>query len=124
MINGSPDSTPKPSRLPIVLSAFTFPGAGQMVQRRWGPALFFSVAFLSAFAVFMVHAASIIAAFYRLGVQFETYEQQPIPVLPAAIAFLFSMLIYVLGLLDTHRAYRRDCLKWAHRRLRPPPFSY
>ena len=107
----------KPSRLPVFLSAFVCPGAGQIVQRRWLAALVFGGGFVLCFVLFTLYALRILIAYYRLWLNFDSYQQPYLPVREAALAFLVSMVFYVVGMLDTQRAYRRICQERATRKL-------
>ncbi|NQU38966.1 MAG: hypothetical protein HQ523_03350 [Lentisphaerae bacterium] len=111
-----PVPPPKPSRFPIYLSALILPGVGQFAQRRAVAGLLFSLGFVAAFAAFMVYVVRILMAFYSLGFDFATYDTAAVihpPIIRAAICFMVAILIYLVSLFDTHRAYRRQCHDWA-----------
>ena len=106
----------KPRRFPIYLSALVLPGAGQFAQRRWAAGVLFALGFVAAFAAFMVYVIRILMAFYSLGFDFATYDSsemmQP-PIIRAGLSFLTAIVIYLISLFDTHRAYRRQGHDWA-----------
>lgn len=66
------------ARIPILLSAFVCLGAGQLVQRRWLAASAYLLFFFAAFVDVMVTAGKIIASYYRMGFEFDTYEPEPV----------------------------------------------
>lgn len=88
------------SRLPVLLSAFVCPGAGQFLQKRWKSGTLFASGFLIGFIWLMVLAIGIIIDFYRMAFEFETYE----PVIPNLFAFIapiaISGLFFIGGLID------------------------
>jgi hypothetical protein len=89
-----------PTRIPMLLSAFVCPGAGQFMQRRWLAGAVFSSGFLSGFIWLMVLAAGIISDFYRMGFEFETFE--PTPVSPTAFIAPLALCggFYLANLID------------------------
>ena len=112
-----PSPPPAPSRLPVILSALVLPGTGQLLQRRWLAAAFYGIGCLAGFAVFCVAAFQIVFSFYDLGFNTNSYQQTPLPVRRGIVSFLVTLLLYIAGLIDTHRAYRRACAQWALRNL-------
>lgn len=99
---------PKPtSRIPMLLSAFVCPGAGQLMQRRGFAGSAYLLLFLSAFVYVMVAAGQIIASYYRLGFEFDTYEPEPVSMLNILPAFGIALLIYVANLIDVFVAQQR-----------------
>jgi hypothetical protein len=104
---------PAPSRLPLVLSGLIFPGAGQVVQRRWVAAVLYGGGTVAAFVMFMVAAVQIVFSFYSLGFAPESYQSPEMPIRRLVVWFFVTLLIYLASLLDTYIAYRRDCTAWA-----------
>lgn len=96
------------SRIPILLSAFVCPGAGQFIQGRWIAGALFSITFSAAFVIFMVIAGALIISYYRMGFEFETYEPniQPDRLIPA---FIVAITIYIINLTDVSSAHFRAC---------------
>lgn len=123
MMNGSPDMRAgpaletRPRRSAIVLSALVFPGAGQILQRRWLAGVAFSVLFTCPFMVSILSFLQIILAFYRMGFEFERYDPGRLPVARAVIAFFISLMVYAVNVADAHAAYRRAAGERARRRL-------
>ncbi len=85
----------------IFLSAMVFPGVGQFVQKRWVAGILFSTLFLAAFSVFCVVAFGLIASYYRMGFEFETYEPEPVHLGRLLASFAAAMLVYAANVIDT-----------------------
>lgn len=94
----------KQPRLAVLLSALVYPGAGQLVQKRWTAAAVFGIAMTLALVFFLAFAFVIIREFYSLGFAFESHEIPPLPLAQMGIAFLASLLVYLAGIVDTVRA--------------------
>ena len=105
----------RPSRLPIIASAF-FPGSGQLIQRRWRSAAFFGVSFGVTVVAFMGCAVWIIWSGYALAHDFATSEAPVLPLVPAIVAFVAALLVYLAGLVDTYHGYRLACSEWSRQR--------
>ena len=102
----------KSGRLPIMLSAFVYPGAGQFMQRRWGAGL----AYASIFTVlFLTLAVSVLWPLFRnlnavLGSDFMRGAEEPlqrISVPAVLVSFTLALMAYILNLVDVTRANRR-----------------
>jgi hypothetical protein len=106
----------RPSRAPVLLSAFIFPGAGQLVQRRWGSAAVYAGAFLAACIVFVVYIARILVSYY--GLAFGNGGTPPdVPLTEACLALLAAGAVYGASVFDAYRAYRTAGRRWAEQRL-------
>ena len=46
---------PMKERLPLMLSAFVYPGAGQFAQKRWIPGAVFTVSFTFCFGLVLLN---------------------------------------------------------------------
>jgi hypothetical protein len=97
----------KPTRLPILLSAFVMPGAGQFMQRRWLAAWFYCLGFLFTFVMFALYLVKILTAYYSMWLRFETYQAGPVPFKAVIGWFLLAMAIYAAGVIDTYVAHMR-----------------
>jgi len=109
--------TAKPSRVPMLVSAFVYPGAGQFVQKRriagTAYALLFTICIGFLFYdVFRPLVVNVIAAldWADAGTNRPFEELSVVGVL---VPFLAGLLVYVMNLADVARANRRT--------LRPPP---
>ncbi len=93
--------------IPTLLLSFIFPGAGQLLQKRWAVGALFFVGFLSGFFWLMALALGNIVDYYRLGFEFETYE--PTPTDPAALLppLILAIAVYVTNLVDVFTAQHR-----------------
>ncbi len=88
------------SRIPILLSAFVCPGAGQFVQKRWLAGSVFATGFIIGFCWFMVRALKIIIDYYRLAFDPDFIAETPnitgmFPPLIIALVFYFANLVDV-----------------------------
>jgi hypothetical protein len=102
------------------MSAFVFPGAGQLLQRRWAAAALFGVGFIVAFVAFSVYMVRIMFAYYSLAFSEARGGPPDVPLAQALLMFLLAILIYGAGVLDAHRAYLSSGRLWAKRHLDKP----
>ncbi len=99
----------RPAKYPIFLSAVVYPGAGQIFQKRWLAGIFFIATFTIMFIAFLFLMGSIIIDFYSLGLNFDNAQVNASPpIKPALFAFGTAMIIYIINIIDTHAAYRRQ----------------
>ncbi len=94
------------TRIPILLSAFVCPGAGQFVQKRRLAGTVYAAGFLVGFFWFMLRTLKIIICFYRMAFDAAYNPETPnvaalLP--PIALASLF----YVINLFDVTIAQYR-----------------
>jgi hypothetical protein len=114
----------KPSRLPVLMSAFGFPGVGQFMQRRWLAGTFFVITFSASLIVFLASAFRIIYTFYALGFGAAPEPTLPqLPLRPALAAFFAALLLYITAVMDAQIAYLRACRAWTARKHRTADFS-
>lgn len=111
----------RPSRMPIFLSAFVFPGAGQFAQRRWIPAFIHTIIFLTCLLglIFTVLSPYIKNIKIVIDGSMESLNQ-PMACVSANRIMLWLglwVVIYLSGLLDTLAAYQRQCSEWNGERL-------
>lgn len=99
-------------RLPVMLSAFVYPGAGQFVQKRWAAGAAWSLSFTAAFVAF---AGSVIVPMVRnLKVALDWASDggggafAGISPLMVGTTFVVALLVYILNLADVTRAHRRQ----------------
>jgi hypothetical protein len=99
----------KTGRMAVWLSALAYPGAGQLVQRRWLAAGFFISAFTAAAAWFIYVAVKILKAYYDLALHFEDPQagQGALSFGAVLVSFGTCMVVYFAGLLDTVLGNRR-----------------
>lgn len=111
-----PADLSRTGRLPLIVSAFVYPGAGQFMQRRWVPAVFFSASF-TALLLWLLFGV-IVPLFRTLQSVLDWASTgadeplAPISMLNVLIPFLAALLIYLANLADVVRHLR-------HRQ--PPP---
>ena len=90
----------KPSKIPLLLSVFICPGAGQLFQQRWVVGALFLIGFLSGFFWLILLALSVIIDFYRFGLEFNTYDPEPVAVTSFIAPLAFATVIYIGNLFD------------------------
>ena len=95
-----------PSRIPILLSAFACPGAGQFMQKRWVAGVVFVSGFLVGFFWAMVLAIGNIVDYYRMAFDFD-YEPDPSSPKAFIAPVLLSLVFYVINLFDVSAAQLR-----------------
>ena len=105
----------RPGRSSILLSAFVYPGLGQFAQRRWVWGALYAGSFTACLVWFAVCSATIIASFYRLGIEFERYEARAVPLRSMVISFLLGLAVFLLNILDAYVGYSRQCKEAARR---------
>jgi len=86
---------------PMTLSALVYPGAGQLMQRRWGAGIFFIVASTVVGLWLFVTVFVVLKAYY--GLAFAPMNAPvEVPGLAAlVIPFSIWLVIYVAGIVDT-----------------------
>jgi hypothetical protein len=111
-----------PSRMPIMMTAFGFPGAGQFMQKRWLAGTVISLAVTATLVAFFVYAVRIIWGYYSLAFDFEgsTPPLHP-PWRQLLGTFAVFMVVYVIAVIDVWVGHRRACAEWARRRAGVPP---
>ena len=105
-----------PSRAPVYLSALLMPGAGQFAQRRWLPALLFSITFLVCFGAM---AWEILRGTFTFAMSIMD-PAQPYATLSwkrILLALGLGLIVYVIGLCDTYLAYLRESRAWGERQM-------
>jgi len=117
-----PDSDPRPTRLPLFLSALVFPGAGQFAQRRWVAGALCATLFTASFAAVVVQVVRLLLANLSAASAFLSgAANRPFASLRMGAVLLplsAGILVYLAGLVDVWLAYRRRCRSWTARRLR------
>jgi hypothetical protein len=113
----APPDTGRPGRAPVLLSAFVFPGAGQLLQRRRAAAALYAGTFLAACVVFVVYIVRILVSYYGFAFADGGSAQPDVPLAEACCALLAAAVVYAAGVYDAYRAYRAAGRQWAERRL-------
>ncbi len=106
----------KPTRLAVFLSAFVLPGTGQCVQKRWFAAAFYGIGFLVTLGGLLLFSGRLLAVYYDIW-EAEGAGDAEMAELKACfwrllVVFAASMILYVVNILDAHRAYRRELATW------------
>ena len=103
---------------PVMLSALVFPGAGQVMQRRWLAAGGYALAYTVPFIWFMVKVWALLKAYYELGFDFKNATGEAPGAVALLVPFALSLLVYVACLIDAAvAAWRQPSPR------RPPPIS-
>lgn len=99
------------TRLPILLSAFGFPGLGQFIQKRWVAGILFSAPFLVGFFWVMALAILNIVALYSMVLDESMTEPEAIPLSAFIPPLIIIGIIYILSLFDAFSAQQRILTK-------------
>ena len=91
----------KTSKTAMYLSALVYPGAGELLQRRWLAAALIIVAFTASSAVFFWRSIRLLMAYYSFALDFLHAEPTPVHIRALAVPFAVSMAVYIVGLVDT-----------------------
>ena len=97
----------KPSRIPILLSAFACPGAGQFMQKRWAAGVVFATGFLVGFFRVMILAVGNIVDYYRMAFDFDGPAPDPNSPKTFITPLLIALVFYVINLFDVSAAQLR-----------------
>ena len=95
------------SRIPILLSAFACPGAGQFMQKRWVAGVFFAAGFLVGFFWVMVLAIGNIVDYYSMAFNFDGPDPDPTSPKAFIAPFMIALVFYVINLFDVFAAQLR-----------------
>lgn len=93
---------------PMLLSAVVYPGAGQLMQRRWAVAGGFIVVFSAAFVWFGLEVYAVLKAYYEFAFDFRHASGEAPGAGSIVLPFAVSTLVYVAGLVDTAVAAHRQ----------------
>lgn len=110
----------KPTRVPIIMSAFVCPGAGQCMQGRWMAGIFYFFAFIAAVVMYFKTMCTPLIANLRASIDMANgvnceFVEQPFM---CGIQYLALMLaVYFLNVLSTWRYYLKQHSKWREAKL-------
>lgn len=93
---------------PMVLSALVYPGAGQLMQRRWMAGLLVAGLFTVPAVWFFVEVFGVLKAYYDFAFNFSGATGKAPAAGSIILPFILSTLIYVGGLVDTAVAMNRQ----------------
>ena len=106
------------SRVPMLLSAFGFPGLGQFVQKRWIPGLLFSIIFLGGFFWIMALATHNISDFYSMAFSTDwSVEPDPVPLSAFVCPLILAGIVYFTSLFDVFMAQQKMISKQREREM-------
>lgn len=112
----SPIPDEPPSRLEVALTAFVFPGAGQLMQQRWVVAILCLTLGLALVAILLVVA--ILPQLQNLGIVLGMWgytgaEPLVTPSIPAILASAGALLaLHVASIIDAAVMYRKRRLRY------------
>ncbi len=105
-----------PSKAAILHSAFIFPGAGQYLQKRRGPALLYAVTGGFATALFLFMFARYFHTITQGLVDkiMGTYVPDPNapPLRSLLMPGVYLLIVYLASLYDTAFAWYKEWLRW------------
>lgn len=116
MIDSKVSVPGKPSKWAVFLSMI-FPGAGQLMQKRWISAAVFMGLSLVCLTVFFSAAIKIMINGLMVGIDFNNYQETELPtglLLRSAGAVI---ILYIAGLVDTVAGHLRLCSEWTRKRI-------
>ena len=102
-----PLGKPRSGNTAVLLSAAVYPGAGQIVQRRWGAAILVGTTFTAVAVWFVVEAVQILRVYYGLAFRFNEAQADPPGFGRMLLSFAVCMVVYLAGLIDTVQANHR-----------------
>ena len=109
--------TSRSARWPMFLSAVVYPGAGQIAQGRWFPAMVYAGAFTFFSVFFLVYVFRIILTYYQFTLNSPTSSIDDLPVRKTVMFLILSLFTYILNLVDCFAAYTRTRQKEARDRV-------
>ena len=96
---------------PMALSALVYPGAGQLMQRRWAAGIFFIVTSSVAVMWLVWVVFSVLKAYYGLAFASINAPAEAPSLASLIIPFVVWLVIYVAGIIDTAMASYRQQVK-------------
>jgi hypothetical protein len=95
----------------MLLSALVYPGAGQLMQKRWGVGAGFALVFTVPMVRFVVEVFRVLSAYYSFLVDFKGATGIAPGAAAIVMPFFLSLFIYIAGLVDTAVADYRIRMK-------------
>lgn len=102
-----PDAKRRGSLSPVLMSALVYPGAGQLMQRRWWAAGALGLAFTGALGWFVARTLEVLRDYYDFAFHFETATTTAPDPWQVAVPFAVSLALYVVTLVDAAVATSR-----------------
>jgi hypothetical protein len=100
---------------PVVISALVYPGAGQLMQRRWISAVFFLVTFSAILAWSTSRTLKVMQAYYDFAFNFQSATGEAPDAMEIGVPFILSLVVYIANVIDAAWGARRSG--------RPPPLN-
>ena len=125
----------RPTRVPVLMSAFVCPGSGQCMQGKWFLGVFYFVAFLAAIFMFFKTMCGPLIANLNASIDMANGQNCAFvetPLLCGINYFVLALTIHFLNVLSAWRGYVKESSKWreaqmvkaienAHNPPKPPP---
>ena len=92
---------------PMLLSAVVYPGAGQLMQRRWVAGVCMAAVFSVFFGWMVVEVYAVLKAYYAFMTDFKGATGEAPGAASIILPFILSTAVYVAGLVDTSIAEYR-----------------
>lgn len=96
---------------PMVLSALVYPGAGQLMQRRWLAGVFYMVVSTVVMVWLVIAVFAVLKVYYGMAFEPMNVPVEAPGIAPLIIPFVVWVAIYVAGLIDTAIASYRQRVK-------------
>ncbi len=91
----------------LILSSCAFPGAGQLMQKRWLSGTVLTLTFLVPFALFTMSAVKLLIAFYKAFPDPSAMREANVYWLPVGKYFLMTGVVWVVSILDIYIRRRK-----------------
>ena len=94
--------------MPVFLSAFVCPGAGQLMQKRWVAAGVYATGFMAPFLYLIAYVLYHVFDNLKNVISWNNEGGgKPLSFTKIGVSFLVAMVFYFAGLIDTYRAEQR-----------------
>ncbi|MEI8139465.1 MAG: hypothetical protein WCI03_06310 [bacterium] len=96
---------------PMALSALVYPGAGQLMQRRWGAGIFFIMTSSAAVIWLVIEVFIVLKAYYGMAFAPMNAPAEAPALASLIVPFVIWLALYVAGIVDTAIATYRQQVK-------------
>lgn len=77
------------------------------MQKRWSAGVFYGLGFISGFCGVMLTALRLIASFYRMGFEGDTYTPEPVNIRIFIAPLALAISFYILNIFDIIISFQR-----------------
>lgn len=85
---------------PVLVTALVYPGAGQLMQRRWVAGGLAIAAFTAAGGWFFVRTGRVLIDYYRMAFDFAGAPESQVRPRDIVVPFIVALVVYVACLVD------------------------